>query len=188
VKRLVALAGLLVLAGALGVILASRGSDTSSNYSSSLKTEGSSPARLEGDGRYFGYISVAGESPPTIGFDVAQFFYGKSVQKAAEEDGIVKPGEPVSNDHYERNQVKEVRSLKLAPDTRVTAGLILSSLLRYGSAKTRRQCKAVASCPISLSSFFAATKHIEEYTGAELPGIPVWVTIHDGLVTRIDEG
>jgi hypothetical protein len=202
VKKLVALAaGLLVVAGVIGAILAGRGSDTASSPGSQpiqaqtnpnpvLNPAGSSPARLAGDGRYFGYISVASDSPPSIGFDVAQFFHGKSVQKAAEEDGIVNPGEPVSNDHYERNQVKEVRSLELALDARVTAGPPASFLLRYSPAKTRRECSsqpAVASCPISRSAFFAATRHIEDYTGAELPGIPVWVTIREGVVVRIDE-
>ncbi len=43
-----------------------------------------------------------------------------------------------------------------------------------------------ADCAISPSEFFAAVKQMKEYA-AGYPGIPVWVTIDDGLVVRIDE-
>ena len=136
-KKFVALAGLLVLGGSLGLILMSCGSEdeasprgpstpTTSNpypYTSPIKTEGSSPARLAGDGRYFGSVRAADATsqPPTISFDVAQFFFGKDVQKAAEEDGVVAPGEPVSNDHYARDPDAEVQILKIAKDAQVTS-------------------------------------------------------------------
>jgi hypothetical protein len=125
--------GVAIAVGSLGFAIAGCGSvqtasprasyelSATSSEPAAWPTEGSSPARLAGDGRYFGLVRAASEDPPTISFDVAQFFYGKSVQKAAEEDGAVKPGEPVSNDHYERNPDTEARTLKVANDARVTA-------------------------------------------------------------------
>lgn len=124
--NLLALASLIVFGGSLS--FASCGSETTPSsktspvqtspypYTNPIKTEGSSPARLAGDGRYFGYVrSVASESqPPTLSFDVSQFFFGKDVQTAAEEDGAVAPGEAVSNDHYDRNANTQAQTLAVA--------------------------------------------------------------------------
>jgi hypothetical protein len=196
VKKLAALAGLLVLGGALGIILASRGSDqaapppnTRSNpYSSPIKTKGSSPARLVGDGRYFGYVrAVDAESqPPTVSFDVAQFFFGKDVQQAAEEDGAVQPGEPVSNDHYERNRNARAKALTVAGDASVTAAVPVSRLIPNGEVQSRcRSGCADGTVPASLSEFYASFE--KKRYGMTAAGDPVWVTIRDGLVVRIDE-
>ena len=202
VKKLGALAGLLVLAGALGVIHASRGLDiasppgasqkqTRSNpypYTNPIKRKGSSSPRLSGDGRYFGYVRAADAEtrPPTISFDVAQFFFGEDAQKAAEEDGAVAPGEGVSNDHYERDRNREIHVLPLAPDVQVTAAPPASFLMSYVSRKARRKCYANSEAnpciPLSLTTFFGAVKELDYRRG-----IPVWVTIRDGFVVRIDE-
>ena len=200
-KKIVALiGGLLVLGGLLGVVLASRSSDAvSSPRSQSVQTHtnpdpvlnpaGSSPARLAGDGRYFGYIRAASADPPMIAFDVAQFFFGKSVQKAAEQDGAVAPGEPVSNDHYERNRDSKSEALKLDDDVQVTAAPPASILMSSTSRQARTKCyaaeqkgKLCTQIPVSLSKFFRAAAKVNP-----LYGIPVWVTIRDGLVVRIDE-
>jgi hypothetical protein len=221
VKKLIGLAGLLILGGALGLVVASCGSAGGSSpmaqptephstpptqtrstpptqigsnpypYTNPIKREGSSPARLTGDGRYFGYVRAvdADTQPPTISFNVAQFFFGKEVQKAAEEDGEVAPGEPVSNDHYERDRKKETRVLPLARDAQVTAGPPASFLLTHVSHETLKKCSVQplgADCAVSPSEFFAAAKQIKEYA-AGYPGIPVWVTIRDGRAVRIDE-
>jgi hypothetical protein len=203
VKKLVALAaGLLVLGGALGVILDGRGSEgalspgtsptqTRSNpypYTNPIKRKGSSSPRLSGGGRYFGYVRAADAEtrPPTISFDVARFFFGEDAQKAAEEDWAVAPGEGVSNDHYERDRNREIRVLPLAPDVQVTAAPPASFLMSYVSRDARRRCYAnsVANpcVPLSPTAFFGAVKELDYR-----PGIPMWVTIRDGLVVRIDE-
>jgi hypothetical protein len=199
-KKLVALAGLLVLGGSLAIMLASCGSEGSSspalpqeptqtNPNPVLNADGSSPARLSGDGRYFGYIRAASADPPTISFDVAQFFYGKAVQRAAEEDGAVRPGEPVSNDHYERNTIAKTSPLELTRDARVTAAWPASFLMKHVTRRSYDECEAAyrraGACtqvPLSLATFFAATRSLDVRYG-----IPVWVTIRDGLVVRIDE-
>ena len=202
VKKLVALAGLLALGGLIGVAFAGRASDepsssaapparTSSNpypYTNPIKRKGSSPAGIAGDGRYFGYVRAADDQsqPHTISFDVAQFFFGTSVQKAAEQDGAVAPGEPVSNDHYERNPDTRANALTVANDASVTAASPVSRLIPYGQVQARcRSGCTDGSVPASLSEFFAAFERKRD--GMTAVGDPVWVTIRDGVVVRIDE-
>lgn len=199
VKTLLVIGTLVAFAGSLGFALAGCGSEergspgapsqqtSTASGPAPWPSEGSSPARLSGDGRYFGYIRAASADPPAISFDVAQFFYGKSVQEAAEKNGAVKPGEPVSNDHYELNRVKEIRVLQLAPDVQVSAGPPASFLMGHLelSPEVRKKCAVDASpgsCTMSRAAFFAAAKELDERYG-----IPVWVTIREGLVVRIDE-
>lgn len=201
-KKLIApAAGTLVLAASLGVILASRGfedgsspqvqpTQTRSNpypYTNPIKRKGSSSPRLSGDGRYFGYVRAvdANAQPPTISFDVAQFFFGKDVQKAAEEDGIVAPGEGVSNDHYERNPSTRAQTLTIATDAEVTSPGV-GRLIPPGEAQARCRSGCPDGIPVSPAEFFAA---FERKRDGMLPaaGDPVWVTIRDGLVVRIDE-
>jgi len=153
-------------------------------------SEGSSPARLSGDGRYFGYIRSASADPPMISFDVAQFFYGKTRQEAAEADGAVRPGEPVSNDHYERNPDERARVLELSPYAGVSAALPGSFLTRHLSEGAQAECTARAKrdgtyctkVPMSLPAFFTAMAELDDRYG-----FPAWVTIRDGVVVRIDE-
>jgi hypothetical protein len=193
--KLVALASLIVLAGSLGVIAASCGSGESSSpgaapeQSTSIKQTAdrpsSSPPKLAGDGRYFGSIEAAEAEPPAISFDVAQFFYGDAVQKAAEEDGAVEPGEPVSNDHYERNPDQATELLKLARDVRITAAAPVTRLTL--PAETRARCRSgcMDGIPVRLVDFLASFRTKSEPRSAN--GGPFWVTIRDGLVVRIDE-
>jgi hypothetical protein len=158
-------------------------------YTNPIKRKGSSPPRLAGDGRYFGYIRAADGKAQTVSFDIAQFFFGDSVQKAAEEDGVVAPGEPVSNDHYERNREQDVEPLKVAPGAAVTAGWPASFLMPYVPREAHQKCTKGASpmpctvIPLSLDRFFVAVGDLPP----ELYGIPVWLTINRGQVVRIDE-
>jgi hypothetical protein len=201
-KKFVALAGLLVLGGLIGVAFAGQSEEPlpstasparTSNpypYTNPISRKGSSPAEIAGDGRYFGYVRAADAEaqPQTISFDVAQFFFGNDVQKAAEEDGAVAPGEAVANDHYQRNPKRDVRLLRVAPDVQVTGGPPASFLLTQVSRETLKKCSVQppGACVLSSSEFFAAAKQLKEYA-AGYPGIPVWVTIADGRVVRIDE-
>jgi hypothetical protein len=194
-KRLV-ITGLLVLGGLVGIVAVSCGSDsasspaqTSSNpYTDPVRsqTEGSSPARIAGDGRYFGYVrAVDAESRrSTLSLDVSQFFFGKDRQRAAEEDGAVAQGEPVSNDHYERNANTQAQTLAIANDVRLTAAGV-SRLITSKQVQARCGSGCDWTIPVTLAEFFAAfeTKRF----GMTAAGIPVWVTIRDDQVVRIDE-
>lgn len=192
-KTLLVLAALVVLVGCGSEERTSPGAPSKQTSTESgpavWPSEGSSPARLSGDGRYFGYIRAASADPPTISFDVAQFFYGRSVQEAAEKDGVVKPGEPVSNDHYERDSERRAEPLKLAPSAKVTAAWPASFLMGFVTAEQDDKCEpehrkygACTQVPLSLPVFYKAVKELDR-----LYGIPSWVTIRDGVVVRIDE-
>jgi hypothetical protein len=196
--KLLVLAGLLVLGGSLGFAgcdskkASSPGSSTAQNppnpYTNPMKSRGSSPTRLAGDGRYFGYVrAVDGASkPPTVSFDVAQFFFGKDAQTAAERDGVVPPGEPVPNDHYQRNPDTKAQALTVAPNASVTAAGPVSRLITNQAARSR--CRSGCEngvVPVSPPEFFAAFE--KKRYGMTAAGDPVWVTIRDGLVVRIDE-
>jgi len=158
--------------------------DTSTN-----RTKGSPPpAEISGDGRYFGYLRGAKSEPPVILFDLAQTFSGEAANRAAEEDGAVQPGERVPNDHYERNPEQDVEQLKLASDALITAAWPAGFLTGYISRGARAKCEKGAGpmpcteVPLSLKSFFTAMKDLSADRG-----IPVWVTIRDGLVEKVDE-
>ena len=72
---------------------------------------------------HFGYIRSVSTAGPaaTLAFDQAQFLTGDAAQKAAEEDGVVAPGESVPNDYYIRNRDKTTQTLRIANDAKITA-------------------------------------------------------------------
>lgn len=198
-KTLLVLVTLVVLVGLLGLALAGCGSEervspgapsrqtSTESGPAPWPTEGSSPARLAGDGRYFGSVRAADakSQPPTISFDVAQFFFGKDVQKAAEADGVVAPGEPVSNDHYARDPNAESQTLKVARDAEVTAARPVTRLTVPAEAWARCRSGCMDGLPVSLAVFFSSFEKKGDW-GSPVGG-PFWVTIRDGLVVRIDE-
>lgn len=72
------------------------------------------------EGRSFGYIKSVDKSQHTLVFDLAEFHTGADADKAAQEDGVIKPGEHVDNDYYIRNKNTKLRTLAYAPDASVT--------------------------------------------------------------------
>jgi len=138
------------------------------------------------DGRYFGYVRKvdAQTSPATIDFDVARFLVGAAAQRAARQDGIPAPGEPVSNDYYIRNQDQRTRALVVAADAGVTAALPVTVL----SVLPRPPCRIGASSPgcqgfpVTVADFLAAF-------GASGRGNQgrYWVTVRSDRVIAIRE-
>lgn len=130
------------------------------------------------DGRHFGYVQAADASstPATIQVDVAEFLSGEAAQAAAVEDGVIAEGEPVPNDYYVRNPEKDVVTLDVAEDVRVT----------------HVQCPD--SCTEGLPGRFDAyaasfddpgEKTLQdEYRGSQSQ---YWITVRDGEVVAIDE-
>jgi hypothetical protein len=154
-----------------------------------VRQPSSSPSELSGDGRYFGYVKGGTPEPPTINFDIAQAFFGEEANRAAAEDGLVESGEPVPNDHYQRNPDARAEPLKLASSASVTAAWPASFLMQFVTPADRAKCReatpgsdACTQIPLSKPVFFEA---LMELSGRH--GVPAWVTIEDGLVTRIDE-
>jgi hypothetical protein len=166
------------------------GTTTAQTDTSTERTKGSlpPPAEISGDGRYFGYVRGAKSEPHVILFDVAQTFSGEAADRAAAEDGAVPPGEPVPNDHYERNPEQDVEQLKLASDASITAAWPAGFLTGYVTREARAKCEKGAGpmpcteVPLSLQSFFKAMKGLSADRG-----IPVWVTVREGIVERVDE-
>jgi hypothetical protein len=125
---------------------------------------------------HFGYIRSVSTAGPaaTLAFDEAEFLTGDAAQKAAEEDGVVAPGESVPNDYYVRNRDKTTMTLRIASDAKITAKRC--SLCRHGR-------------PGELGAFLAAfgkrrQTYADPYRGKYSQ---YWLTIEDGEVLAIDE-
>ena len=148
------------------------GSGTTTNQTSTtppVTTGGSSNEQ-------FGYIRSVSTAGPaaTLAFDEAEFLTGDEAQNAAEDDGVVEPGEPVPNDYYISNPDKTTRTLPIATDAKITARRC--SLCRNGR-------------PGNLDDFLASfmktgQTYADPYRGAESL---YWLTIEDGTVVAIDE-
>lgn len=110
----------------------------------------------------------------TLAFDEAEFLTGDEAQNAAEDDGVVAPGEPVPNDYYIRNPDKTTRTLRIANDAKITAERC--TLCRGGK-------------PGELGPFLAAfSKGRQTYADPYRGKYSLyWLTIEDGEVVAIDE-
>ncbi len=75
----------------------------------------------EPDGRYFGYIQWVDLStePPVLVIDFAEFLTGPEAQRAAEDAGVVEPGDPVPNDYFIRNVNPMLRTLEISAGVQV---------------------------------------------------------------------
>jgi hypothetical protein len=124
----------------------------------------------------FGYIRSVSTAGPvaTLAFDEAQFLTGTEAQKAAEQDGVVDPGEAVPNDYYIRNPDKTTETLRIASDAKITARRC--ELCRHGE-------------PGELEPFLASfmkprQTYADPYRGKYAL---YWLTIRNSAVVAIDE-
>lgn len=133
---------------------------------------------LLADGRWFGYIRAVdpSASPQTISFDVAEFLVGDEAQRAAEAEGAVSPGEPVSNDYYVRNPEKTVRTLSLMPNASV-------SVVRCPNSCSEGHKGLLADLLASFDDPLPRTLG-DDYRGSDSQ---YWVTLGGGRVVSIDE-
>jgi len=130
------------------------------------------------DERHFGYVKSvdASTTPATIQIDVAEFLSGEEANAAAEEDGAIAKGEGVPNDYYIRNEEKDVVTLDVAGDVRVT----------------HVQCpdSCAEGIPGQFDAFAASFDNAgektlaDEYRGAQSQ---YWLTVLGGQVVAIDE-
>jgi hypothetical protein len=133
-------------------------------------TPGPSPAEQFG---YIRSVSTAGPAA-TLAFDEAEFLTGDAAQKAAEEDGVVAPGETVPNDYYIRNRDQTTQTLRIANDAKITAKRC--PLCRHGRDG-------------QLDPFLASFKKGRQTFADPYRGkySLYWLTIKDGEVAAIDE-
>ena len=157
------------------LVLAGCGGDEAGSPETPGTTTGMT-TQSQAAGEQFGYIRSVSTAGPaaTLAFDEAEFLTGEEAQRAAEEDGVVPPGEPVPNDYYIRNPDKTTQTLPIATDAKITARRC--PLCRKGK-------------PGDLEDFLASfmktgQTYADPYRGAESL---YWLTIEDGTVVAIDE-
>ena len=125
---------------------------------------------------HFGYIRSVSTAGPaaTLAFDEAEFLTGDAAQKAAEEDGVVAPGETVPNDYYIPNRDQTTQTLRIANDAKITAKRC--PLCRHGRDG-------------QLDSFLASFMKGRQTFADPYRGkySLYWLTIKDGEVAAIDE-
>ena len=125
---------------------------------------------------HFGYIRSVSTAGPaaTLAFDAAEFLTGDAAQKAAEEDGVVAPGESVPNDYYIRNSDQTTQTLRIANDAKITAKRC--PLCRHGRDGQLG--------PFLASFMQGRQTFADPYRGKYSL---YWLTIRDGEVAAIDE-
>jgi hypothetical protein len=125
---------------------------------------------------HFGYIRSVSTAGPaaTLAFDEAQFLTGQAAQKAAEEDGVVAPGETVPNDYYIRNRDQTTQTLRIANDAKITAKRC--PLCRHGRDGQLG--------PFLASFMQGRQTFADPYRGKYSL---YWLTIKDGEVAAVDE-
>lgn len=139
-------------------------------------TQSAPPPPAPSSAERFGFIRSVSTAGPaaTLAFDEAELLTGKAAQQAAEDEGVVEPGETVPNDYYIRNPDKTTQTLRLANDATITAKRC--PLCRKGR-------------PGELEPFLAAfmngrQTYADPYRGKH---VPYWLTIENGAVVAIDE-
>jgi hypothetical protein len=129
--------------------------------------------------KYFGFIPKVDASTHTIHFDQAEWLSGETAQRAAEQDGALEPGEPVSNDYYIRNRDRRTLTLKVWPGASIIGATPTTALRLNGPPPCER-------CPggwgLSLDEFFAAWQ--DKGSGGQGA---YWITLWKGRVAVIQE-
>jgi hypothetical protein len=92
------------------------------------------------------------------------------------EDGVIAPGDNVPNDYYIRNEDKEVITLDVAPDVRVTH-------IQCPDSCTEGIPGEFEAFAVSFGDTGEKTL-LDEYRGAESQ---YWITVRDGEAVAIDE-
>lgn len=127
------------------------------------------------DGDMFAYLTaVDGDS---IIVDPAAMLTGDAAREAAEEDGVIRPGQDLPNDFYIQNHEPGPLSIGVAPGVGVT-------VLTYDSSG------GITETEIGLAQL--ATAFTGEYTGVAIYGLeagafPVTLSIEDNQVTAITQ-
>ena len=134
------------------------------------------PVQDEGqleDGRHFGFVTSVDVAGRAIEFDLASWLSGDEANQAYQEAGGTGP---VPNDHFVVNDNPALRTLVLSPDFRLI-------LLDW-----RNCCDATFEG--DLATFARAIEQQDDVLEGDLlyrGNSSWWVTVENGLVTRIEE-
>jgi hypothetical protein len=131
------------------------------------------------NGTNFGYVKTGNSSatPPTLTIDYAQLLTGPAADKAAQEDGVIGPGQHIENDYYIRNKNPKLRTFPISPSATVQ----LLPRNPDGSSSSETVAKDV---PFFLSVYSASKP--PGYDG-DVTMLAYNITLHDGVVTAIAE-
>jgi hypothetical protein len=124
------------------------------------------------DGRNFGYIKAVDTGNRTVVFDLAEFLQGDAADHAAQDDGVIKPGEHVDNDYYIRNRNTRLRTVPFSGDVKIR-------IVDWAHC-----CDSKDGALQPFAASFQANGKTEEYHG---PDSGYWLTVHGGSITTIEE-
>ena len=125
----------------------------------------------------FGYVRsmIASGSAYRMRFDPALWLSGETARRAAVEDGVLAPGDPVPNDYYIRNEVKKQLTYTVPRNARVTM-------------VTNESSAGIDSTRIAAAELAAIVKgrnpKKRRFYG---PGLGFWVRIVGDRATALDQ-
>jgi hypothetical protein len=118
------------------------------------------------DGRYAARITDVDPAARTVTVDVVQLFLGKDAARAAAEDHAAEV--PPPNDVWIRNQSSRLRTLSVAPAARITVNV-------HGADESGSSVK-------DTSISFDKLAQVRDLASGVF-----WLTVKDGVVTRVAE-
>jgi hypothetical protein len=130
-----------------------------------------SPALAEG--RSFGYIKSVDAGVSTLVFDLAQFFTGEAANKAAQQDGVIGPGESVDNDYYIRNVNKLLRTVPIAQNVKI-------SIVEWSNCCDHTMSPNLG----TFAQAFPGPGPTDDFHG---PNSSYWLTVQGGAIVKIEE-
>jgi hypothetical protein len=131
------------------------------------------PADILEDGRHFGYVTSVDVAGRTIAFDLAIWLSGDEADRAWQDAG----GEgQVPNDYFVVNDNPRIRTLALSPDLRLR-------LIDWNHCCDTFFDGEVATFARAIGTGGSVTEGGLVYKGLS----SWWLTVHDGVVTEIEE-
>jgi hypothetical protein len=130
-----------------------------------------SPALAEG--RSFGAIKSVDAAGLKLVFDLEQFFTGEAADKAAQEDGVIGPGEHVDNDVYIRNVNPLLRTVPISATVSI-------SIVRWTNCCEDRLSPNLA----TFAQAFPGPGPTDDFHG---PNSAYWLTVKNGTIVKIEE-
>ena len=141
------------------------------------KDSGTEAAAAPCGDRIFGHVSSLSQKDGgyEMRFDPAWFTSGVTANKAAAEDGVVEPGEPVPNDNYRIEEGHRLLTYLVDPDAQVTV------LTRQGDPAN------FGSTPITVSELAQLVKGEKPVELFEPLDSGVWIRVNVDTVCALEQ-